>query len=89
MEWRNPAQVHPGSIIAATVLTSENVGYVEARVRYWNVIFKQVAPGKFETQYRVPFLPPSALGVWHVLVIARSVDGVEIKRTYQFDYSYF
>jgi hypothetical protein len=89
VEWHATRQIHPGSLIEATVLTSNNVGYVEGRIRYWNVIFRNVAPGRFHAKYRVPLLPPSALGTWNVAIIARSVDGVEVKRTYQFNYSYF
>lgn len=90
VEWEHATpQIHPGSVIEATVVTSTNVGYVEGRVRYWNVIFENIAPGRFHALYRVPFLPPNALGAWSVELIARSVDGVEVKRTYQFNYSYF
>jgi hypothetical protein len=34
-------------------------------------------------------LPPTALGHWDFEVIARSVDGVEVKRTFPIHYSYF
>ena len=71
------------------MLTSDNVGYVEARLRYWNVVFRQTAPGRFDLSYRVPLLPPVALGSWEIAVIARSIDGVEVKRTYRFAYHYF
>jgi hypothetical protein len=90
VQWSGTAQtLHPGSPIHATVLTSDNVVYVEARVRYWNVVFRHTAPGLFELNYRVPILPPAALGSWPIEVIARSIDGVEVKRTYQFAYHYF
>ncbi len=90
VEWSGTsASLHPGASIDALVTTSDNVGYVEGRVRVWNVIFQHVAPGKFRLHYRVPLLPPSALGPWQIAVIARSVDGVEVKRTYRFDYHYF
>jgi hypothetical protein len=86
--WHAPDALHPGSVVDATVLTSANVGYVEGRIRYWNVIFRNVAPGTFALHYRVPLLPPSALGTWNVKVIARSIDGVEVQRTFQFTYHY-
>lgn len=90
VEWGDTEPIlHPGSVIAATVITSDNVGYVEARVRFWNVVFRHTAPGRFELNYRVPLLPPAALGSWQVAVIARSIDGVEVKRTYRFAYHYF
>jgi hypothetical protein len=90
VQWQHASpQIHPGSLLEATVVTSNNVGYVEGRIRYWNVIFRNVSPGRFHATYRVPLLPPSAVGTWDVAIIARSVDGVEVKRTYQFNYSYF
>jgi hypothetical protein len=81
--------LHPGTAIAATVTTSANINHVEARVKYWNVIFQQTGPGRFELNYRVPLLPPAALGHWELEVIARSIDGVEAKRTFPVTYNYF
>ncbi len=90
MNWQSTSErLHPGSSIDAVVTTSNNVGYVEARVRNWNVIFRQAAPGTFRLHYRVPLLPPPAIGSWQIEVIARSIDGVEVKRTFQFRYQYF
>jgi hypothetical protein len=89
VQFTSAAQLHPGTSLRATVETSANVGYVEGRVKYWNVAFTQISPGKFSLNYRVPMLPPSALGHWDLQVIARSVDGVEIKRTFPVRYSYF
>jgi hypothetical protein len=89
VEFTSPAQLHPGTSIEATVVTSANINHVEARVKYWNVIFQQTAPGKFVLSYKVPLLPPAALGHWDLDVIARSVDGVEAKRTFPVTYHYF
>jgi hypothetical protein len=89
VHFTSSSKLHPGTALEATVETSDNVGYVEGRVKYWNVAFTQIAPGKFALSYRVPMLPPSAIGAWDLQVIARSVDGVEIKRTYPVKYSYF
>ena len=89
VEFTSSAQLHPGTSLVATVVTSDNVIYVEGRVRYWNVPFHHAAPGKFDINYRVPFLPPGALGHWDLEVIARSVDGVEVKRTFPVTYRYF
>ncbi len=50
-------QLRPGTSLQATVVTSPNVIYVEGRVKYWNVPFRQTASGKFDINYRVPFLP--------------------------------
>lgn len=89
VDFAGSPRLHPGSRLVATVSTSDNVYYVEGRVKYWNIVFKQIAPGRFDVSYKVPFLPPSALGHWDLEVIARSVDGVEIKRSFPVTYSYF
>jgi hypothetical protein len=89
VQFTSSAQLHPGSNIQATVVTSDNINHVEVRVKYWNVIFQQTAPGKFHLSYRVPLLPPEALGHWDLDVVARSVDGVEAKRTFPVTYHYF
>lgn|GEM_PF-1452380 len=87
--FTSSAELRPGTSLVATVVTSANVVYVEGRVKYWNVPFHQAGPGKFDIDYRVPFLPPGALGHWDLEVIARSVDGVEVKRTFPVTYRYF
>ena len=89
VEFTSSAQLRPGTNLQATVVTSPNINHVEARVKYWNVIFQQTAPGKFVLSYKVPLLPPAALGRWELDVIARSVDGVEAKRTFPVTYHYF
>jgi hypothetical protein len=89
VQFTSSAQLHPGSNIQATVVTSDNINHVEVRVKYWNVIFQQTAPGKFQLSYRVPLLPPAALGHWDLDVVARSIDGVEAKRTFPVTYHYF
>jgi hypothetical protein len=89
VHFSSAPKLHPGTSLAATVETSDNVMYVEGRVKYWNVAFTQTAPGKFSLSYRVPLLPPNATGHWDLEVIARSVDGVEVKRTFPVNYSYF
>jgi hypothetical protein len=86
--WQSPPALHPGSHVQATVETSANVHYVEGRVKYWNFPFHEIAPGKFSLDYRVPLLPPNAWGHWDVEVIARSVDGVEVKRSYPVTYGW-
>jgi hypothetical protein len=89
VHFTSSAQLRPGTSLQATVDTSPNVKYVEGRVKYWNVAFRETSAGKFDINYRVPFLPPSALGHWDLEVIARSVDGVEVKRTFPVTYRYF
>jgi hypothetical protein len=89
VEFTSSAQLRPGTSLVATVVTSPNVIYVEGRVKYWNVPFHQTGTGKFDIDYRVPLLPPGALGHWDLEVIARSIDGVEVKRTFPVTYRYF
>ena len=89
VHFTSSPQLHPGTSVQATVETSPNVHYVEGRVKYWNVAFTESGPGKFTLNYRVPLLPPNALGHWDFQVIARSIDGVEVKRTFPVKYSYF
>ena len=89
VQFTTSPQLRPGSLIQATVVTSDNINHVEGRVKYWNVLFHQIGPGKFDLNYRVPLLPPAALGHWDLDVIARSVDGVEAKRTFSVTYRYF
>jgi hypothetical protein len=89
VQFTSSAQLRPGTSLVATVVTSPNINHVEGRVKYWNVIFQQTAPGKFNINYRVPLLPPAALGHWDLEVIARSIDGVEVKRVFPVTYHYF
>jgi hypothetical protein len=89
VHFTTSARLHPGTNLQATVETSANVGYVEGRVKYWNVPFVETSPGKFSLTYRIPMLPPNAIGAWDFEVIARSVDGVEVKRTFPVRYTYF
>jgi hypothetical protein len=89
IEWATPAQVHPGSLVEVTVLTSDDIGYVELHVRTWSVNLDKLAPGKFRLHYRVPLLPPAALGNWNIDLIAHSMGGVAVKRVYHVTYRYF
>jgi len=89
VQFTSSPKLRPGVSLKATVETSDNVTYVEGRVKYWNVPFQQVAPGRFNIDYRVPWLPPGALGHWDLQVIARSIDGVEVHRAFSVTYSYF
>src|SRR5476651_2038712 len=41
VQFTSSAQLRPGSSLQATVVTSPNVRYVEGRVKYWNVIFRE------------------------------------------------
>jgi hypothetical protein len=72
---------HAGQTIRGTVETSPNVGYVEARVNYRNQPLHQDGVGKFSLAYTIPWwLPPWLRHDWTLQIIARSVDGVEVKQ---------
>jgi hypothetical protein len=81
--------VRPGSLLEADVVTSENINYVEGRYRDWNMQFTQLGIGRFHLAYKVPWLPPFLIGHWKIDVIARSLDGVEARRSFTFSYTYF
>ncbi len=71
---------HAGQTVRGSVLTSTNVGYVEARVQYRNVPLHPDGLGKFSLVYTIPWwLPPWLRHQWTLQIIARSVDGVEVK----------
>jgi hypothetical protein len=89
VKWDSPSQVHPGSLVEASVQTSDDIGYVELHVRWWSINLEKLGPGRFRLQYRVPLLPPNALGTWDVEVIAHAFDGSAAKRVYHITYRYF
>ncbi len=71
---------HAGQTIRGTVETSPNVGYVEARVEFRNAPLRQDGIGKFSLAYTIPWwLPPWLRHAWTLQIIARSVDGIEVK----------
>jgi hypothetical protein len=75
-------QIHPGRAVHGSVETSENVHYVEARVDYREVAMHEDGPGRFSLTYTVPwYLPPWLRRGYTLLIIARSVDGVETSRS--------
>jgi len=81
--------VKPGNTLEGDVTTSANIDYVEGRYKDWNFPFKQLGLGHFHVAYSVPVLPPFLIGRWRIEVIARSIDGVESKRSFNFSYRYF
>ena len=81
-------QAHPGQYVDGEIRTSPNVGYVEARVRNYNAALPMKSLGHFMLHYKVPWLPPFLVGHWTLQVIARSVDGVEVKRELPLSYQY-
>jgi hypothetical protein len=77
--------VTPGQRVSSQVLTSPNVGYVEARVQNFNAPMHHDGLGKFSLVYTVPWglkLLPFLHHGWTLQVIARSIDGVEVKRDF-------
>jgi hypothetical protein len=71
---------HAGQTIRGTVETSSNVLYVEARVQYRNQAMRREGVGKFSLAYTIPWwLPPWLRHQWTLQIIARSIDGVEVK----------
>jgi len=71
---------HAGQTIRGTVETSANVGYVEARIQYRNTPLHRDGVGKFSLAYTIPWwLPPWLRHDWTLQIIARSVDGIEVK----------
>jgi hypothetical protein len=83
--WISSLNVTAGDTVKGRVATSSNVGYVEARVESRNQAMHQDAPGKFSLSYQVPWqlrYLPFLHHEWTLQVIARSIDGVEVKRYY-------
>jgi hypothetical protein len=78
----------PGVHLEADVETSINIDYVEGRYKDWNMAFTQTGLGKFHLSYKVPWLPPFLIGHWPIDVIARSDDGVEVRKHFVFVYKY-
>lgn len=71
---------HAGQTIRGSVVTTPNVGYVEARVQYRNTPLHQDGVGRFSLVYKIPwYLPPWLRHEWTLQIIARSIDGVEVK----------
>ena len=73
--------VRAGSRVYGNVVTSANVGYVEARIENYNIAMHADAPGHFSLAYTVPWwLPPWLRHAYTLQIIARSIDGVEAIR---------
>jgi hypothetical protein len=74
-------EIRAGSRVHSSVVTSENVGYVEARVDNYNLAMHADGPGHFSLAYTVPWwLPPWLRRAYTLQIVARSVDGVETIR---------
>jgi hypothetical protein len=74
--------VGAGQTIVSRVTTSPNVGYVEARIQNFNQPFTREGLGRFSLSYAVPWwLMPWLRHAWSIDIVARSVDGVETRRS--------
>jgi hypothetical protein len=74
---------HAGQTVRGSVVTTPNVGYVEARVDYRNTPMHRDGLGKFSLVYKIPWwLPPWLRHEWTLQIIARSVDGIEVKQDF-------
>ncbi len=74
---------HAGQTIRGSVVTTPNVGYVEARVNFRNEALHQDGVGRFSLAYTIPWwLPPWLRHGWTLQIIARSVDGIEVKEDF-------
>jgi len=70
--------IHAGDTVSGTVVTSDNVVNVDAKVNYRYVKLAHPAPGRFTLSYTVPWwLPPWLRHGYTLDLIARSEDGVE------------
>jgi len=74
--WISTHDIRVGQKVSGRVETSDNIGYVEARIDWRSVVLHQDAPGKFSITYTVPWwLPWWLRHAWTVEIIAHSVDG--------------
>jgi hypothetical protein len=77
-------EVRPGDSITGHVQTTPDVGYVEARIGNYNAAFTRTGMGKFSLSYTVPgylAMMPWFKHAWDVQIIARSVTGVEVRKS--------
>jgi hypothetical protein len=76
--------IHPGQTLTGWVETSDNVSYVEARIDYRNTPLQHDGAGHFSLRYTVPWwLPPWLRHAYTLQIVARSVDGVETRKSLQ------
>jgi hypothetical protein len=74
-------QIRAGRSVHGSVMTSDNVRYVEVRIQYRSLALHEDGPGRFSLDYTVPWwLPPWLRHGYDLQVIARSIDGVETAR---------
>lgn len=76
--------LHPGQTLTGWVETSNNVDYVEARIDFRNTPLKRDGTGRFSLSYTVPWwLPPWLRHAYTLQIVARTVDGVETRKSLQ------
>jgi hypothetical protein len=71
--------IHSFDTVRGHVETSENVGYVEARITNYALPMTRDGVGRFSLAYKVPWIPFWLHRSYTLQIIARSVDGVEVK----------
>jgi hypothetical protein len=71
--------VHSFDTVRGHVETSPNVGYVEARITNYAVAMTRDGVGRFSLSYKVPWIPFWLHRAYTLQIVARSVDGVEVK----------
>ena len=78
--WISTHDVRAGQTVSGRVETSDNIGYVEARIEWRSMVLHQDGPGKFSLAYTIPWwLPPWLRHNWTVEIIAHSIDGISAK----------
>ena len=74
--WISAHDIRAGQTVSSRVETSDNIGYVEARIQYRNLVLHRDAPGKFSITYTVPWwLPWWLRHDWTVEIIAHAIGG--------------
>lgn len=71
----DPAPVHPGDTVEATVLTTLDVVSLEAHVGALRFAIPQTEPGKFRQTGHVPKIARFFHGTYHVTFVGRCQDG--------------
>jgi len=71
--------VHSFDTVRGHVETSPNVGYVEARITNYAVPLTREGVGRFSLAYKVPWIPFWLHRTYTLQIVARSVDGFEVK----------
>ena len=71
----DPAPLHPGDTVQATVLTTLDVVSLEAHVGLLTFAIPQIEPGKFRQTAHVPKMARFFHGTYHVTFVGHCQDG--------------